>query len=113
MSSGKRGPHALSDSVQMSIKQQGYGVTAEVKGRGGREEALAPMTGNVPRRPLEAFPRMWKWGPQAPGLALQCKLTENQQRPGDSLPCSENSHKEKTHHFILPTGGDGKRKEEV
>ena len=34
--SGKRELHAFSDSVLMSIKQQGYGETTEVKAKGER-----------------------------------------------------------------------------
>lgn len=34
MSGRKRGSHALSDSILMSIKQQGCRVTAEAKARG-------------------------------------------------------------------------------
>lgn len=68
MSSGKRGPHALSDSVQMSIKQQGYGVTAEVKGQGGREEALSPMTGNVPGGPVRLSQECGNGAPRLLGL---------------------------------------------
>lgn len=108
VSGGKRGSHALSDSVLMSIKQQGCRVTAEAKAR-GKKEALSPMTGNVPRKPLAALPRMWKRGTQAPGLPLRCELTKELQGPGDPLPCSENSHTEKTsfhppHKEVLERG---------
>ena len=114
VSSRKRGPHALSDSVPVSVKQQGCKVTAVVKTRGGGgTERGGPVTHDkeCAQAAPSSSPKNVEKGPT--GLALQCELTEKPQRPGDPLAYRENSHKEKTHHFVLLTAGTGKRKEEV